>query len=188
LLLLPVRITQRKNIELALRMMGELRQIMPQSVLVITGPVGAHNPANVAYFDSLKALKKDLGLGGAVYFLAEEWPQRLADNVIADLFRMADALFLPSWEEGFGIPVIEAALLGKQIFASSIGSLMELAGEDAIYFPPDGEPAKIAKLTAGAIHGSSIQRQRVRVRQHFSWEAIYANRIAPLIEAVNGAA
>jgi glycosyltransferase involved in cell wall biosynthesis len=47
LLLLPVRITPRKNIELALRACANLLDHFPDTKLVVTGPLGPHNPANV---------------------------------------------------------------------------------------------------------------------------------------------
>jgi glycosyltransferase involved in cell wall biosynthesis len=53
-LLLPARITRRKNIELALQVLAELRSITSQDVrLIVTGPPGPHNPANAAYLESL---------------------------------------------------------------------------------------------------------------------------------------
>ena len=50
LLLLPVRITAGKNIELAVRVVASLRSRFSNPVLVVTGPLGPHNPANAAYF------------------------------------------------------------------------------------------------------------------------------------------
>ena len=55
LLLLPVRITPRKNIELAVRVTAALRSHFPNPVLVVTGPPGPHNPANAAYFARLRS-------------------------------------------------------------------------------------------------------------------------------------
>jgi len=109
ILLLPVRLTPRKNIELALRTLAALRRKMPEAILIVTGPLGAHNPANAAYFQKLKDLRAELNLAGAAIFLAELIDAYLPDDVIADFYRLADALFLPSREEGFGIPIVEAA-------------------------------------------------------------------------------
>jgi glycosyltransferase involved in cell wall biosynthesis len=67
LLLLPVRITRRKNIELALRVLAALRQEFPRAVLVVTGPLGPHNPANREYFTRLTTLRSELGLEGSVF-------------------------------------------------------------------------------------------------------------------------
>ena len=88
LMLLPVRITPRKNIELAIRALAELRSDFPDARLVVTGPQGAHNPANAAYFELLTNLRAELDLNDAVIFLAEQSEEYLPDAVIADFFRM----------------------------------------------------------------------------------------------------
>lgn len=54
LLLLPARITRRKNIELAIAIVGAHA---PQARLVVTGPPGPHNPANALYLAELQALR-----------------------------------------------------------------------------------------------------------------------------------
>jgi glycosyltransferase involved in cell wall biosynthesis len=58
LLLLPVRITPRKNIELALYVCADLIRYFPDTKLVVTGPLGPHNPANIKYFEKLISLRK----------------------------------------------------------------------------------------------------------------------------------
>ncbi len=63
-LLLPVRITPRKNIELALHVCASLIEHFSDTKLVVTGPLGPHNPANSRYFEQLLSLRQDLGLAG----------------------------------------------------------------------------------------------------------------------------
>jgi glycosyltransferase involved in cell wall biosynthesis len=133
LLLLPVRITPRKNIELAIRVLAALRDHFPESKIVVTGPLGPHNPANSAYFNQLIALRKELGLEKAVIFLAEHTQEYLPDEVIADFYRLADALLLPSLEEGFGIPILESGLVGLPVFCADIPALRAL-GEGFVTF------------------------------------------------------
>jgi glycosyltransferase involved in cell wall biosynthesis len=116
LFLLPVRITPRKNIELALRVCANLLSYFPDTKLVVTGPLGPHNPANIDYLQMLTALRKELKLEHAVHFLAELTDQFIPDPVISDFYHLADALFMPSAEEGFGIPILEAGLAGLPIF------------------------------------------------------------------------
>ena len=43
---------------------------------------------------------------------------------------------LPSFEEGFGIPILESFALGCPVVASDIGALKEVGGDGAIYFNP----------------------------------------------------
>jgi glycosyltransferase involved in cell wall biosynthesis len=184
LLILPVRITRRKNIELAVKAVATLRDYLPSAKLLVTGPLGAHNPANREYFEELKAIKANLGLESAVHFLTERF-EYLPDEAIHDLYRIADGLFLPSREEGFGIPILEAGLVGIPIFCSEITSFKEIGGEEAHYFSPDGDPAQVAQMIAEVFDADALFKQRVRVRQKYSWQEIYKSQINPLIEGMH---
>jgi glycosyltransferase involved in cell wall biosynthesis len=53
---------------------------------------------------------------------------------LAELYRGALALVMPSLEEGFGLPVAEAMACGTPVIASDIPSLREVAGDAALYF------------------------------------------------------
>lgn len=181
LLLMPVRITPRKNIELALQTLAALNNYFPNPALVVTGPLGPHNPANAQYMKRLLALRKDLNLENQAHLLAEISSDFLPDSVIAELYRLADALFLPSSEEGFGIPVLEAGIAGIPIFCADILPLRSLAGEDAVYFTPDAEPGSVATSIHSRLSSDPIYRMRVKVRKNFTWEQIYAQHIHPLL-------
>jgi glycosyltransferase involved in cell wall biosynthesis len=182
LLLLPVRITPRKNIELALSVLAELRSRFPQAALVVTGPLGAHNAANVEYLEWLRVRRGELGLEAAAHFLAEISDQTLSDDEIADFYRLADVLFLPSREEGFGIPILEAGLAGIPVFCSDIPPLRELGSRDATYFSPDGDPKKIADQLGTWLAASPVFALGKRIRSDYAWSRIYQRQIAPLLE------
>jgi len=181
-LLLPVRITPRKNIELALRALALLRRELPGASLIVTGPPGPHNPENAAYFDRLRQLREGLGLQGSAQFLADHAPGFLPDEVIADFYRLADALLLPSREEGFGIPLVEAGLARLPVFCADIPSLRALGGEDVSYFSPDAEPAAVASLLLEHFRGDRVSRLAARAHLEFSWDKIYREWIAPLLD------
>ena len=182
ILLLPVRVTPRKNIELALHTLAELREQFPQAALVVTGPLGPHNVNNHKYFKSLSDLRERLGLQGSVHYLAELVDSFLPDEVIADFYRIADALFFPSREEGFGIPLIEAAFSHLPAFCADIPPLRELGLSDATFFSPDEDPTKIASLIADYFQSSATARLSMRARSSFRWAAIYRQHIAPLLK------
>jgi glycosyltransferase involved in cell wall biosynthesis len=181
LLLLPVRITSRKNIELALRALAALRETCPQAGLVVTGPPGPHNPANADYFARLKSLRSELGLSSAAHFLAELSDAYLPDEVIADFYRLADALFLPSREEGFGIPLVESGLARLPVFCTDIAPLRALGGDQVTYFSPDADPHQVAGLIAERLLGDRQYQFAARVRREYLWERVYAQKIAPLL-------
>lgn len=182
LLLLPVRITPRKNIELAFQTLAALNRYFLNPTLVVTGPLGPHNPANVKYFERLVALRRALDVENQAHLLAEISSDYLPDNVIADFYRLADALILPSREEGFGIPVLEAGLAGIPIFCSDIPPLRSLAGENAIYFTPDAPPESVASSIYSNLTTNPVYRMRVKVRKNFTWEQVYRQNIMRLVE------
>ena len=182
ILLLPVRVTPRKNIELALRTLAELRKQFSNAALVVTGPLGPHNGDNVKYFETLTNLRAQLGLQSSAHFLAELVDSFLPDEVIADFYRIADALFFPSREEGFGIPLIEAAFSHLPAFCADIPPLRALGLGDATFFSPDENPTKIAGLIADHFQSSAVARLSMRVRSSFRWEAIYRQHIKLLLK------
>ncbi len=184
LLLLPARLTPRKNIELALYILSELRVHFPKAILLVTGPEGSHNPANAAYKGKLLHLRGDLGLQGAVHFMAEVSDETLPDSVIADFYRLADALIFPSYEEGFGIPIIEAGVNSIPVFCADIPVLHELGGDDVCYFGTQSEPGEIAFQIADRLEGAETSRLAQRAKRGFTWDSIYRLYIAPLIEEV----
>jgi glycosyltransferase involved in cell wall biosynthesis len=181
LLLLPVRITPRKNIELAIRSLAALRGAFPSARLVVTGPLGPHNPANTTYFQQLTSLRASLKLDYAVVFLAEHTSDYLPDEVIADFYHLADALIFPSLEEGFGIPILEAGLAGLPVFCADIPPLRELGEGGAVFFSPKADPSQVARLIAHKIMDENTFKLRQRVKQEYTWQAIYKDKIRPLL-------
>ena len=182
ILLLPIRVTPRKNIELALHTVAELKKQFPQAALVVTGPLGPHNANNLRYFEMLTSLRKQLGLEGSVHFLVELHDGFLPDGVIADFYRVADALILPSREEGFGIPLVEAGFSHLPAFCADIPPLKKLGMEDAAFFSPDEKPATVAGMIADYFQASLPARLAMRARASFRWEAIYHRQIVPLLK------
>jgi len=181
LLLLPVRITPRKNIELALRTLKILKESYPYAMLVVTGPLGAHNPANRQYFETLLELRRQLELQGSAHFLAEFSDEFLPDEVVSDFYQLADALILPSREEGFGLPILEAGLGRLPIFCADIPPLRELADGYASFFSPEAEPGFVAELIVRRLEKDLSYKFQSHIRTRYTWPQIYLEKIEPLL-------
>ena len=182
ILLTPVRITRRKNLELALRACAALQETYPRLMLLVTGPPGAHNPANRTYLEELRNLRAELGLERRVHFLADGRAQPLSIEAVGGLFRLADALLLPSREEGFGLPMLEASLARLPIFCSDIPALRALGAGGAEYFPPDASPRDVAQLISARLNADRAHAMAVRVRQSYDWQRIFVEQIEPLVQ------
>lgn len=187
LLLLPARITRRKNIELAIAVVAELKKQNCKVRLVVTGPPGPHNPKNDEYVRELTALRTQFNVEDEVIFLMERWqsnnqPALVTDSMMASLYQYCDAMLMPSTQEGFGIPILEAAVARLPIFCSDLPPFRELAGDAATYFALDEQPANIAKMIVERMQADSAFRLRQHALNNFSWESIFRQKIEPLVD------
>lgn len=62
------------------------------------------------------------------------WLDRASDADLALLYRNARAMVLASVAEGFGLPIVEAALYGTPVIATDIDVFHEVGGDGAQYF------------------------------------------------------
>jgi glycosyltransferase involved in cell wall biosynthesis len=89
-----------------------------------------------------------------------------------DLYRIADVLVMPSKEEGFGLPLIEAMRFGVPIIAADNSSLPEIGGSAALYFESgsaEGLADALGKLlTDAGLQATLIKKGRQRA-EDFSW-------------------
>lgn len=60
----------------------------------------------------------------------------VTDRSLASLYSAALMTIVPSFEEGFGLPVVESMACGTPVTCSHAASLPEIAGDDAVYFAP----------------------------------------------------
>ncbi len=179
LLLLPVRMTRRKRIEIAIDALAELRRTHPRAALVVTGGPGAHNPTNVTYERELAARA-----GPGVHLLHAEHI-RIGARELADLYGLADALVLPSANEGFGLPMLEAGLRRLPIICTDIPALRETGGNDATYVPVDGDGVVFARAIEKRLAGDPIARLHRRAREN-EWPRILAELVLPAIHGSVG--
>ena len=183
ILLTPVRITRRKRLEEALAVLRCLRaQTGWDARLVVTGPPGAHTPANRAYLEALRAQRAAWGLEGVAHFLYEHLGEGLPEEAVADFYTLADAVLLTSEEEGFGLPVLEAGLARLPVFARELPPLRELGREDVFLFPAEAAPEALAAAIARFLETDPVARLRRRIRQQFDADRLIRERLIPLLE------
>ncbi len=94
------------------------------------------------------------------------------DEDLPAIYKNAEALILPSFYEGFGIPVLEAFACGIPAIVSNTSSLPEVAGGAAILIHPNN-PEEIAKamekIMDSEIRRALIEKGNARIKD-FSWQ------------------
>jgi glycosyltransferase involved in cell wall biosynthesis len=186
-LLMPVRVTPAKNIELALRVVADLKAKGLRPKLVVTGPPDPHDSANMKYFQRLMNLREELGVVYQMRFVYESGPDparplTVEMPIVAQLLRVSDALFMPSHREGFGMPVLEAGLAGMPVFCSTqVPAATEIGRQDIVSFSPDADAQEVAGLILTWMENDPVFRLRRRVRQELTWRGIFQRQILPLL-------
>jgi len=101
------------------------------------------------------------------------WLQGVDDDALVPLYRGALALLLPSWEEGFGLTVLEAMASGTPVAISTARVLEDVAGGAALVAPPDDREAWMMLLHTLAempdVRADLARRGLARAAE-FSWE------------------
>ncbi|HEY2218636.1 MAG TPA: glycosyltransferase family 1 protein [Gaiellaceae bacterium] len=85
---------------------------------------------------------------------------------LADLYRGAAALVLPSRFEGFGLPVLEAMACGTPVVAAPEPALREVAGDAAVYAEDGDFAAAVRRALDERERLSAVGLERSRL---FSW-------------------
>jgi glycosyltransferase involved in cell wall biosynthesis len=123
-----------------------------------------------------KKLIHDLGVANLIQHLGH-----VADDDLPLIYSAVDALVAPSFNEGFGLPAIEAMACGTPVVASIRGSLPEVVGDAGILVDPD-RPEEIAAgvlrlwLQPG-LRPSLVAKGRHRA-EGFSWRRTAESTLA----------
>ncbi len=187
ILLMPVRVTEAKNIELALRVVAALKGRGRAVKLVLTGPPDPHDEESMTYFRALQALRRELGVEEELRFVFESGPEpdqpyTIDMPVVADLLRVSDVMFMPSHREGFGMPVLEAGLIGIPVFCTRVPAAEEIGGREVDLMRPDEDAGEIADRILSRVAERAVHRLRRRIRQRYTWSAIFGREIEPLLQ------
>jgi glycosyltransferase involved in cell wall biosynthesis len=102
------------------------------------------------------------------------------DEVLKQYVTHADALVLPSFYEGFGLPPLEAMACGCPVIVSNAASLPEVCGDAALYCDPHS-PKDIAEKIQHLVNDAELQ-ERLRKKgleqaKKFTWEKCAAETL-----------
>jgi glycosyltransferase involved in cell wall biosynthesis len=115
------------------------------------------------------------------------WPGFLPDEEIRHLHSGAIALVLPSENEGFGLPAVEAAACGAPVIATTGSPLPQLLAGGGLFVAPRDEAglaAAMAQLAADPGLGRRLGGEAQRRASELSWSRGARAALDALAEAV----
>lgn len=141
----------RKNLSVLLRGFSLFRQKHPGYLLAVTG--------DKAWIESRVA---ETGAKGVINL------GFVKEGELRWLYENAQALVFPSLDEGFGIPLVDAAGFDCPILCSDIPVFREVAEDGAVYFDPISSESMAARMEEA---GPQSDRKRGNaIAQRFVWE------------------
>lgn len=114
----------------------------------------------------------------------------LSDAELRTLVAGSRALLLPSLDEGFGLPALEALACGRPVLTADIPALREVTGTEAVLVDPldaDAIGAGLAAVTAAPDTAADRDRRRTHARS-WSWAACADRTLDVYLSLLDGPA
>jgi glycosyltransferase involved in cell wall biosynthesis len=146
----------RKNLNLLLDAWQEIKCDFAKTWLVIAGGSG-----NV--FRHVKSRQEE-----RVRFL-----DYVSDEDLPGLYARAECFVLPSFDEGFGLPALEAMACGTPVIVSDGGALSEVVGDAGWVFELSKQndlKAKLKECLSQPDRRASLREKGLARAKHFSWD------------------
>jgi glycosyltransferase involved in cell wall biosynthesis len=157
-----------KNCEGLLRAWALARGELGDRQLAIVGPA-----RDERYAADLRSLAAELGISADVIFVGG-----VPLEETARFYQAADVFVYPSFNETFGLPILEAMACGCPVVTSDTSAMPEIAGGAAVLSDPK-DPASIARaIVEAATPGRDRLRDAgLRRASQFTWGATAASTL-----------
>lgn len=166
-----------KNCEGLLRAFAQAKPELGGRRLVVVGP-----GRDVEYVAGLRALAAELGIADDVV-----WVGGVPLEETVHFYRAADAFVYPSFNETFGLPLLEAMASGCPVVTSNTSAMPETAGGAALLAEP-ADPGSIAgaMVEACGANGARLRERGLARASEFTWAATAERTLALYREVHSG--
>jgi glycosyltransferase involved in cell wall biosynthesis len=149
-----------KNLDGLLRAFALARPHLDGHQLVVVGP-----GRDAEYLASVHALARELGIDDDVV-----WVGGVPLEETVHFYRAAAAFAYPSFNETFGLPILEAMACGCPVVTSDRSAMAETAGGAAVLADPESpESLADALVRACGAQGAALRPRGLARAAEFSW-------------------
>lgn len=181
IILSPVNIIDRKNIEYSLDVVYDLKKLYPNLIYIITGMVSNYKERE-KYYQSLLKKIKNLELENNVLFLSQYIKRSMHKSEIHDLYSLCDMIFYFSKSENFGLPLLEATLAKTPILLSNLDVFKEIGNENFSYVDTKKTSAnEVAKNIVELMENNKLILMNRIVKENYDLTDIVKKSLIPLI-------
>lgn len=150
-----------KNCDGLLRAFAIAKKDLAGHQLAIVGP-----GRDTEYVAQLRALSTELGLDEDVV-----WVGGVPLEETAYFYRAADVFVYPSFNETFGLPLLEAMACGCPVVTSDRSAMPETAGGAALLADPDDPESLAAAIVEACDDGELLRKLGPERARQFTWAA-----------------
>lgn len=127
-------------------------------------------------YDTIFSKVKELAVVDKVVFT-----DFVPDEDVSALMAGAQVFVLPSFWEGFGIPVLEAMACGVPVVVSQLGSLPEVVGKSGITVNPYSEESIASGIKRALENKNKMSKLGLEQVKKFSWETCAKKTLETLL-------
>lgn len=168
-------IEPRKNHQALLDAYDRLSDRYPELNLIIVGRKGWHADHTINRIRQHKLFGKSLF-----------WLRGLSDKELSAIYKRAYIAVVPSFYEGYGLPISEALCRGCVVVASNRGALMEAGGDFAEYFDPSSSEALLTCLLKYIENDELYLAKKAQLKEYSP--PLWRDTIEQLLEALSSIA
>jgi mannosylglucosylglycerate synthase len=131
----------------------------------------------------LKQQAADLAITDRIIWVNERFP--VDEQQLRSLYLVADALLFSTRQEGFGLPLLEAAAFRLPIFCSDIEPLRSNLPDSVVKFDLRSSPRNIGEVISQALKTDLAFASRKRLLMNHSAQSLYREKIEPLLRSLS---
>lgn len=163
---------ERKNMPRLLQAYSQLPYSTRQKCQLVLA--GKFSPSTVI---EIKSQAMSLGLKSDELILTGY----ISDKVLIQLYNLCRLFVFPSWQEGFGLPALEAMSCGAVVIGSNTSSLPEVIGLESAMFDPfkvESIAAKMQQALHDEVFRAEVRANGLKQAQKFSWDGVAITALA----------